>query len=214
MGVFCQGAAVAVGLSHFLIFINFFYRLPFLFISFARFKSPSLPLYCFLSGGLLFAVLSPSLSVHLPFILQSLLPRFSPGLPLPACPSLSACMTAPLPTFFHSPSQISLCLSSSDNLPGGRWRGGGALAEPKSYWHLGEARQNHSENHLVKWFSFTTFCSLPHPSPHVCNSWSAGRAALNVVSESWQRRSKEIRPFARASLICSLFSAFLSVFID
>lgn len=103
MGVFCRGAAVAVGLSHFLIFIKSFYRLPFLFISFARFKSPSLPLYCFFSGGLLFAVLSPSLSVHLPFILQSLLPRFSPGLPLPACPSLSACMTAPLPTFFILP---------------------------------------------------------------------------------------------------------------
>lgn len=80
------------------------------------FLSSAIPLYFFCPfqislsspvlfplGGLLFAVLSPSLSVHLPFILQSLLPRFSPGLPLPACPSLSACMTAPLPTFFILP---------------------------------------------------------------------------------------------------------------
>lgn len=191
------------------------------------FLSSAIPLYFFcpfqisLSSPVLFPlwgfVVCSSLSLS--FCPSTFYPPISP--PSFLSRSATACMTVSIClhdcTFahlFHSPSQISLCLSSSDNLPGGRWRGGGALAEPKSYWHLGEARQNHSENHLVKWFSFTTFCSLPHPSPHVCNSWSAGRAALNVVGESWQRRSKEIRPFARASLICSLFSAFLSVFID
>lgn len=200
--MFCRGAAVAVGLSHFLIFINFV-----IICHSSLFLLPvsNLPLFpCTVSS---LGVCPSSLSTFYPpwFLSRS----------ATACMSVSICLhDCTFAHLFHSPSQISLCLSSSDNLPGGRWRGGGALAEPKSYWHLGEARQNHSENHLVKWFSFTTFCSLPHPSPHVCNSWSAGRAALNVVGESWQRRSKEIRPFARASLICSVFSAFLSVFID
>lgn len=120
MYLFCHSVAVAVGLSHFLILllIGYLTFLPPLVSNFFSLFSQFLCVY------LLPFFPSPFPLFPLSFIhLYPLSPSLSPSClssSASACTSVSICLhDCVFAHLLHSLSQIPLCLSSTDNLPGG-----------------------------------------------------------------------------------------------
>lgn len=113
MYLLCHGVAVVVGLSHFLIWLVIGYLSPLFFIPFcfkmfsAFIRCLSVPLQSFL-----FSIFS----VYPPLSADSISFSFCLFWSASACTSVSICLHDC--TFSILPSQIPLCLSSSDNLPG------------------------------------------------------------------------------------------------